>query len=70
MSKAHISRNRSSTSRKKSSLIGTRKTINLVRQKVRVKICWKREILIFMLNQTNNRSLNSILKTLVIRRSI
>ena len=70
MSKAHISRNRRITSRKKSSLIGTRKTINSVRLKVRVKMWWKREILIFMLNQTNNRSLNSILKTLVIRRSI
>ncbi len=69
MSKAHISRNRSSISREKSSLIGTIKTINSVRHKVRVKICWKREIHISKLNRINRSSLSSIHKTRVIRRA-
>ena len=50
VSKAHISHNRSSTSKRKSTLIGTRKTINSVRHKALAKICWKRKIHVSTLN--------------------
>ena len=50
VSKAHISLNRSSTSKSKSSLIGTRKTINSVRRKVLVKTFWKSKIHVSTLN--------------------
>ena len=68
VSKAHISHNRSSTSRKKSCLIGTIKTIISVRYKVHVKICWRIKIFISTLNWINSRSLNSIHKIRVIHR--